>query len=606
MPIQLLNAGEADNGALNGSKIEVCMRFFNAHIRPTLIVAAASLLVLLAGSTTGRSTSGPVGTAPQATYVSAKANPVISDWAANVIERTAKNNKVKVWVYFTDRGFADDIGLAAAASRQNVTLTTHAAARRAKVGRAQVEFSDLPVRQDYVDQIVAAGGTLRQKSRWLNAASFEVDRGLLPSISVLPFVQKIDPVIGFKGVPEPEVPPTPPESGQLQKPMNQAEPDALNYGASLAQLQQLNIPAVHTLGYKGQGVIVCMMDTGYRKDHIAFSQAYAGGRVLAEHDFIFNDNNTQNEPADIASQHNHGTYTWSTLGGQADGSLYGPAYLAQFILAKTEDMRSETPVEEDNWVAGMEWADSIGADVISSSLGYSDWYAYADFDGHTAVTSIAASHAAALGIIVCNSAGNNGAGVGTLNAPADADSMLAIGAVSSDGSIAAFSSRGPTYDGRMKPEVCALGVSTVCANPGTTTTFATASGTSLSCPLAGGCAAVILSAHPTWTPMQVREALMRTASNTACPNNTYGWGIINLLAAVNYPQGTKPGDLNYDDAVDIIDITQEISIVFRGAAYPAPPNSPDITRDCVANVLDIVYLVDYVFRGGPPPPNPAP
>jgi subtilisin family serine protease len=286
--------------------------------------------------------------------------------------------------------------------------------------------------------------------------------------------------------------------------------------------------------------------------------------------------------------------------------LYGPAYLAQFILAKTEDMRSETPIEEDNWVAGMEWADSIGADVISSSLGYSDWYTYEDFDGHTAVTSIAASHAAALGIVVCNSAGNNGAGVGTINAPADADSMLAIGAVWSDGSIASFSSWGPTYDGRIKPEVCARGVSTVCANPGTTTTFTTANGTSLSCPLAGGCAAVILSAHPAWTPMQVREALMRTASNRACPNNTYGWGIIDLFAAVNYTQGTKPGDLNYDDVVDVIDITQEINIVFRGAADPAQPNSPDITRDCVANVLDIVYLVDYVFRGGPLPPNPAP
>ena len=587
------------------------MRFFSARIRPTLMVAAASLLVLLAGSTTGRSTSGPVGTAPQATYVSAKANPVISDWAARIIDRTAMDNKVKVWVYFTDKGFADDIGLAAAASRQNVTLTTHAAARRAKVGRAQVEFGDLPVRQDYVDQIVAAGGTLRQKSRWLNAASFEVDRGLLPSISALPFVQKIDSVIGFKSEPEPEVPPAPPESGQLRKPLNQTAPDALNYGPSYGQLQQINVPAVHNLGYKGQGVIVCMMDVGYFKSHEAFAQAYAEGRVLAEYDFIFHDHNTADEPADTPGQMSHGTLTWSTLGGQVDGKLYGPAYGAMFVLAKTEDIRSEKHIEEDNWAAGMEWADSIGASVISSSLAYRVFdsgysYTYADLNGHTAITTLAANHAAGLGIIVCNAMGNSGPGAGTLDAPADGDSMLSCGAVDANGTIAYFSSRGPTSDGRTKPEVCAQGMSTRCATMTSTTSYGTASGTSLSTPLAGGCAAVILSAHPAWTPMQVREALMRTASNRACPNNTYGWGIIDLLAAVNYTQGKKPGDLDYDDAVDVVDITQEVNIVFRGAAYPAPPNAPDITRDCAVNVLDIVYLVDYVFRGGPPPPNPAP
>jgi hypothetical protein len=580
------------------------MIFFNTRIRSKITTAMFLMIGILMGTDFGHASAGP---SSRGAYIVAKENPVISNWAAEVIQKSAKGDRVKVWVYFTDKGFADETGLAASASAQNATLTARAAMRRAKMGRDRVEFGDLPVRQDFVDQIVSAGGTLRQKSRWLNAASFEIDRASLSAMSALPSVRKIDPVIGFKNYPEPVVPPSPPEIGGLQKPMNLLAPDALNYGSSLAQLQQINVPAVHDLGFKGQGVVVCMMDTGYRKNHIAFAQAYAEGRVLAEHDFIFNDGNTQDEPADTPGQHNHGTYTWSTLGGQTDGSLYGPAYGAQFVLAKTEDIRSETPIEEDNWVAGMEWAETFGADVISSSLGYTDWYVPASYDGHTAVTSIAASHAASLGIVVCNSAGNGGAaGASTLGAPADADSMLAIGAVWDDGTLASFSSQGPTYDGRTKPEVCARGIATVCANPGTTSGFTTANGTSLSCPLAGGCAAVILSAHPTWTPMQVREAMMRTASNAACPNNRYGWGIIDLLAAVNYPQGTVPGDLNYDVTVDIADIVIEINVVFRGAADPPGPNSADITRDCTDNVLDIVYLIDYVYRIGPPPPNPAP
>lgn len=581
---------------------------FNFTSREFAKIAAITIASLvLTGSSAGRAAAPQSRPGSQGRYVAAKESPVISGWATEVIQNTTKNGRVKVWVYFTDKGFSDDAGLAARASAQGATLSPRAASRRAKMGRDRIEFGDLPVRQDYVDQIVASGGTLRQKSRWLNAASFEIDASRLPGLEALACVRKIDPMIGFKYFPEPVTPPGLEKRAPLQKSMVPTAPDVLSYGNSYSQLQQLNVPAVHALGWKGQGVIVCMMDTGYRKTHVAFSTAYAEGRVLAEHDFIFNDGNTQDEPADQPGQMNHGTYTWSALGGLADGSLYGPAYGAQFLLAKTEDIRSETPIEEDNWVAGLEWADTFGVDVISSSLGYTDWYTTADFDGHTAVTSIAASHAASLGIVVCNSAGNAGyGGPQTLGAPADADSMITVGAVDVSGLLAGFSSQGPTADGRTKPEVCACGVNTVCAHPGTNTTYTWASGTSLSCPLAGGCAAVILSAHPTWTPMQVREALMRTGSNSWCPNNTYGWGVINLLSALNYPQGTLPGDLNYDNSVDLADIILEINSVYRGVADPPGPNTPDINRDCTVNALDLVFLTDYVNRGGPPPPNPAP
>ncbi|MEW5702720.1 MAG: S8 family serine peptidase [Candidatus Zixiibacteriota bacterium] len=470
-------------------------------------------------------------------FVRPRNNPVISPWAASVIAQTTREGSVKVWVLFTDRGFYDQRGFAAAATASRGALTSRATSRRAKVGRDRVEFVDIPVRQVYIDRVLDLGATLRQRSRWLNGASFEIAVDRLQDLQALPFVREIRPVMGFRRDPEgleKESPGTAGPAG-VQGPGG----PGLNYGPSQAQLDQINVPAAHVAGYRGQGVLVCMMDTGYRKDHVAFAQAYAEARVLAEYDFIFHDGNTQDEPADQPGQHSHGTYTWSTLGGASDGNLYGPAFMSQFILAKTEDIRSETPIEEDNWVAGMEWADSIGAGVISSSLSYKTWddltgYVYSDMNGDFCVTTVAADSAAALGIVVCNSAGNSGSNPETMGAPADADSILTVGAVNSVGTIASFSQWGPTYDGRIKPEVCARGVATYCATPTTTTSYGSVGGTSLSCPLVGGGAAVVLSAHPDWTPMQVREALMMTASQAATPNNAYGWGIINVMAAINY------------------------------------------------------------------------
>jgi len=569
------------------------------------ILAVSLIAGALATAVVSFSASAPGITPKPDVLIQPKDNPVISERAASIIEKRTTDGRAKVWVYFTDKGFTSQAGMAAAVSRENISLTPRAAARRAKVGRGQLEFLDMPVHQPYIDGVAAAGARVRHPSRWLNAVSVEIESDKLGILAALPFVRKIAPVIGHKYKPVETGPELPSETGSLERPAAPANV-ALNYGSSLSQLQEINVPAVHQLGYFGQGVLVCMMDTGYRKNHVAFQTAYNEGRVLAEYDFIFDDSNTQDEAEDQPGQHNHGTYTWSTLGGQADGSLYGPAYGSEFILAKTEDIRSETQVEEDNWVAGMEWAESFGASVISSSLVYSDWYVYTDYNGDLCVTTIAADLAATLGILVCNANGNYGPAAGTLGAPADADSILAVGAVNSTGDIAGFSSRGPTPDGRIKPEVCARGVSTVCASPANPAGFTTASGTSLSTPLVGGCAAVLWSAHPLWTPMQVREALMMTASMATTPNNDFGWGIVDLLAAMDYgtDPGYIPGDLNYDAAIDLLDITMQIDIVFYGSPPPYPPGTPDINLDGLISSLDIVFLIDHVFRSGPPPPYP--
>jgi serine protease AprX len=536
-----------------------------------------------------------------------KNDPVLTIGARHYLERTTKDGLAKIWVYFTDKGIFDNSGLAAAIDRQTAKLPAKALERRAKVGMEKAAFVDLPVRDSYVSAVRQLGGQLRRVSHWLNAASFNVDLGSLDAIAALPFVKAISPVAGYTA-PKVEI-----GSPPLRKPIDIESQTALDYGPALGQLTMINVPAAHVAGYDGTGVLVCMMDTGYRKDHTAFADAFSEGRVVAEHDFIFNDGNTQDELEDVAGQHNHGTYTWSTLGGAAPGNVYGPAYKAEFLLAKTEDMRSETAVEEDNWVAGMEWADSYGADVISSSLGYSDWYTTSDYDGNTCVTTIAADIAASLGIVVCNSLGNNGNYPTSLNAPADADSILSVGAVGSTEVIASFSSRGPTFDGRTKPEVCAQGVNTRCATATSTISFGYINGTSLSCPLVGGAAALVIQAHPTWTPMMVREALMQTADNAATPDNTYGWGIIDVMAAIDYSFGcdcADIGDNNGDGTIDPVDAVILVNFVYRN--WIAPPVIPGCVGingdwDCngTVNPVDVVRAVNYVYRNIDHPCDPC-
>ena len=272
-----------------------------------------------------------------------------------------------------------------------------------------------------------------------------------------------------------------------------------------------------------------MLDTGYYTDHEAIHEE----QVIAEWDFINNDGETQNEEGDPDSQHNHGTYTLSALGGRFDGELYGPAYEAEFLLAKTEDVSQEVPIEEDQYVAGLEWGESLGADIASSSLGYIDWYEFEDLDGMTAVTTIAVNTAIENGMVVTTSAGNYGSD--GIIAPADAFDVITCGAVDEFDEITWFSSWGPTADGRIKPEVCARGLDTYCALPPEYGEgYGGVSGTSLSTPLIGGACALILQAHPDWTPQQVREALMITASDPDNPDNQYGWGIIDVMGTINY------------------------------------------------------------------------
>jgi subtilisin family serine protease len=226
----------------------------------------------------------------------------------------------------------------------------------------------------------------------------------------------------------------------------------------------------------------------------------------------------------------------SILAGYAPGRIIGPAYAADFLLARTEQTAFERSVEEDWWVAGLEWAERWGADIVSSSLSYTKFYGWRDMDGQHGVATRAANLAFERGLIVVESVGNQGPEEGKLGSPADAPGAISVGAVDSDGRVAAFSTRGPTWDLRVKPDVSAMGVQVAHAVARTRDHYGRGNGTSYSTPLVAGCLALILEAHPDWGPETVREALTMSASRAASPDNRLGWGIVNVRDAILYPE----------------------------------------------------------------------
>ncbi|MFB0516575.1 MAG: S8 family serine peptidase [Candidatus Neomarinimicrobiota bacterium] len=444
---------------------------------------------------------------------------------------------VHAWIFFTCK--AQSLARGAA----EVPVTNKALERRERRGVVSLEEGrelDRRVDPEFIRQVQATGAVIRRESRWLNAVSVRATPEQLESVAQFSFVTQIEPVRQLVR------PPLPATAGpSIPGPPAMSQSNQLDYGPSYNQLALMNVPALHDRGYSGKNIIVLMLDTGFYKEH----EAIQPDRILDEYDFLENDRETQNETIaeDSVGQHSHGTYTYTALGGNSPGYLIGPAYECSFLLAKTESIPGEFQGEEDNYVAGLEWGEALGADIVSSSLGYLYWYEYEDLDGQTAITTRAVLWATRLGMLVVTAAGNQrnssdppGWG-GYIIAPADADSIIAVGAVDSKGQLTSFSSHGPTYDGRIKPEVVAQGVSVSCASPSGPAAYTHKSGTSLATPLVAGSAALLFQAHPTWRPADARTALMATSSREDRPDNDYGWGIPDLLAALNYHAG-KPAE----------------------------------------------------------------
>ncbi|MDP6461210.1 MAG: S8 family serine peptidase [Gemmatimonadota bacterium] len=429
----------------------------------------------------------------------------------------AEEEASAVWVIFRDKALASPAEEAAALEAARTSLTPRCRARRAKTRPASslVDLLDVPVPDRYRRQVYALGASPRATSRWLGSISVDATPAQVEAIEQLPFVAAVRPVARGARTPESVTPVS------LSRPENgRVTPD---YGHSASQLLPHQVDLLHAAGYTGAGVLVCLLDTGFSTVHESVDSV----TVVAARDFINDDNIVSNEPEDNEYQHNHGSYVLSLIAGYAPGLLIGPAFGASFLLGKTEDITSETSVEEDYWVEGIEWADSLGADIVSSSLGYKNWYAYSDMDGNTATTTIAGDLAVANGIAVFSSAGNEGDDPWLhVTAPADGDSVLAVGSIDTLEVVSVFSSRGPTYDGRTKPDFCAVGEGTIVGLPVDSTAYARGSGTSFSCPIAAGVGALLLEAHPAWPPMELAAHLRGSASRAGSHDNDYGWGVL--------------------------------------------------------------------------------
>ena len=379
-----------------------------------------------------------------------------------------------------------------------------------------------------------AGARVRRRSRWLHAVSAEAPTATLRALARDPAFRRLQPLGRWRRAPRP----TPDAAARAALDTCPAGGDPL-LGPSAMPYRRLNLSPLMARGFDGAGVRIAVLDAGFNTLHPAF----AGVTVAARRDFVFDDSVVHDEPSDAPGAEFHGTAVWSLFAADVPGRLRGVAPAATYLLAKTEDIRSETPLEEDNYVAALEWADSIGVDVVSSSLAYLIFdppfpsYGPSDLTGDIAVTTAAVDLAAQRGILVVTAAGNSGPAARTIWTPADADSALAVGAEDSLGAIAGFSSRGPTADGRLKPDLTAPGVD-VCALVGSG--VQRLAGTSFATPLIAATAALITQVHPALDPVAVADALRRSGSNRLAPDATMGWGRPDAAAAAVFPLGVTP------------------------------------------------------------------
>jgi serine protease AprX len=356
----------------------------------------------------------------------------------------------------------------------------------------------------------------------------------------------------------------------------------------------IHVPEVHAMGDHGEGVVISVLDSGFELDHESLRQLIVRG----QRDFVNGDGDPSYDPrTDIPTQSSHGTAVLSTIAGYAPGKLIGPAYRAEYLLGKTERIGSELPVEEDYWCAGVEWAEAEGADVVTSSLSYHRWYQWRDLDGRTAIATRAANLALERGILLVNAIGNEGQHEGSIGAPADAPGAITVGAVNGIGGLASFSSVGPTYDLRVKPDVVAPGVGVFIALARTYDGYARLSGTSFSTPLVAGCAALVLSRHPDWGPEAVRDAIAMTASRAGRPDPRYGWGIVNARDAVLYPllEGTVTDSITHEPLAGVTVRWEPLAGRTPESADAGPGDSP--ARGSVETDSTGAYLIPSLPSG---------
>lgn len=411
----------------------------------------------------------------------------------------------KYWVIFTDKG---DI----TRWKPSDFLAQRSIDRRERQG-IPLHFTDYPIEKSYALGVSQAGAQVLHPSKWLNAVSVRMDDATAATVASLPFVQQV------KRIPKVIL--------DMDPVMPMDAKGGYSPGFTATQIQMLGLERLHQNGYNGRGVLISMMDNGFHNadQNPYLAHLFQGNRIVATWDFVHGN-------AEVFDEGDHGAMTLSILGAWSESNadpknwFVGTGHGASFILCHTEDNAGENHQEEDNWARAMEYADSIGADLFSTSLGYRDFdngddYGYAGLDGNTTIITRAADLAASKGIVVMNAAGNNGNN--KMLAPSDGDSVISVGAVNTSRVIANFSSRGPSYDQRIKPDISAMGEGTsyVSING----ILSQGNGTSFSCPVAAGMVACLLQSAPNTGNMQLYDALIRSADRYATPDSLYGYGI---------------------------------------------------------------------------------
>lgn len=405
-----------------------------------------------------------------------------------------------------------------------------AAIQRRNRYQIAIDSFDLPVSPAYISTVLSQGPvTLLSSSKWLNQVLVQcTDAATIAKIQALPFVKAVRG-IGYKpGMPPARYVESVSElPGQLSR-RGQAT-DSLDYGNSYNQVHIHEGEFLHNKGFTGKGILIAVLDAGFfsYRTITAFDSVRLGGQIRGEKDFVAFDNSVNEDDA-------HGMFVLSTMAANWPGKMVGTAPKASYWLIRTENAATEYPIEEHNWVIGAEFADSAGAQMISSSVGYNTFddaafdHSYSEFYKNTTMISRGAAVAANKGMIVVNSAGNEGNSAWKyLLFPADSDSVCAVAAVTQAGTVASFSSYG--YTGKVKPNIASVGVATVVAGFGNTPV--TNNGTSFAAPNIAGLIACLWQAFPEFNNMQILDAVYRSCPTWQTPDNRIGFGIPNMKLA---------------------------------------------------------------------------
>ncbi|HEX6847181.1 MAG TPA: S8 family serine peptidase [Chitinophagaceae bacterium] len=412
-------------------------------------------------------------------------------------------------------------------------LSQRAIDRRTRYGIA-IDSTDLPVTPAYLTQIAGvANVTILNISKWHNSIAIQTsDANAITTINGFSFVQSVSAIAARTAATNNEKLNTTEQPYFPSLRGSQLTADYFNYGSgSLAEINLHKGQFLHNIGLRGQGMLIAMLDGGFFNYNTldAMDSIILNNQVIDTWDF-YSRNST------VSDDHPHGMQCLSTIAANIPGSFIGKAPKANFALYRTEDTGSEYPIEEFNMVCGMERADSAGADIISASLGYFDFdnsifnYTYANMNGNTTISSVGADLAAKKGILFAAAAGNEGNSTWHyIITPADADSVLAVGAVSTSGTIGGFSSYGPSSDGQIKPDVASVGVSAMVQSTSNSVTMS--NGTSFACPNMAGLTAILWQAFPEYNNIRIIRALREAGSIATSPNDRIGYGIPDMKVA---------------------------------------------------------------------------